>query len=74
MDTTKSSAPAHTTTDPATAAGDPFAYAGERLECSLCFGGYLTITVEEDGQEHAEAVPCRRCQTADEETSRPVRI
>ena len=22
-----------------------------------CFGGYVTITVEEDGQEHAEAVP-----------------
>ena len=33
----------------------------ERLECSLCFGGYLTITVEEDGQEREEAMPCRRC-------------
>jgi len=33
----------------------------ERLECASCFGGYLTITVEEDGQEHDEAVPCRRC-------------
>jgi hypothetical protein len=66
VDTTESSAPAHTTTDPDTRAGDPFAYAGERLGCSLCFGGYLTITVEEDGQEHDEAVPCRRCQAADE--------
>jgi hypothetical protein len=26
-----------------------------------CFGGYVTITVEEDGQERDEAVPCRRC-------------
>ncbi len=29
--------------------------------CTACFGGYVTITVEEDGQEHDEAVPCRRC-------------
>ncbi len=46
-------------------------YSGlERLEalavlkapvCTACFGGYVTITVEEDGQEHDEAVPCRRC-------------
>ena len=33
----------------------------KRLECASCFGGYVTITVEEDGQEHDEAVPCRRC-------------
>jgi hypothetical protein len=33
----------------------------ERLECPWCFGGYLTISVEEDGQEHDEAVRCRRC-------------
>jgi hypothetical protein len=33
----------------------------ERLECSWCFGGMVTITVEEDGQEHDEPVPCRRC-------------
>jgi hypothetical protein len=33
----------------------------ERLECPWCLGGYLTITVEKDGQEHDEAVPCRRC-------------
>ena len=37
-------------------------YSGlERLECTSCFGGYGTIAVEEDGQEHDEAVPCRRC-------------
>jgi hypothetical protein len=30
-------------------------------ECSWCFGGYVTITVEEDGAEREEAVPCRRC-------------
>jgi hypothetical protein len=34
----------------------------ERLEeCPACFGGYVTIGVEEDGQDHDEAVPCRRC-------------
>jgi hypothetical protein len=43
------------------AAGDPFAHAGMHRECPACFGGYVTITVEEDGQEHDEAVPCRRC-------------
>ena len=49
------------------AAGDPFKFwlrpAGrsQRRGCSLCFGGYVTITVEEDGQERHEAVPCRRC-------------
>jgi hypothetical protein len=57
----KSSAPPAHTTDPTTRAGDPFAYAGKRKGCSRCFGGYVTITVEEDGQEHDEVVPCRRC-------------
>ena len=33
----------------------------ERLECAWCLGGYLTLTVEEDGQERDEPVPCRRC-------------
>ena len=42
-------------------AGDPFAYAGKRGGCPSCFGGYVTISVEEDGQEHDEAVPCGRC-------------
>ncbi len=42
-------------------AGDPFAFAAKRGGCPSCFGGYVTVTVEEDGQERAEAVPCRRC-------------
>ncbi len=42
--------------------GDPFAYAGKRGGCSGCFGGYVTLTVEEDGDLYHEAVPCRRCQ------------
>ena len=50
------------TTDPGTRAGDPFAYAGKRQECPRCFSGYVTITIEEDGDERHEAVPCRRCQ------------
>jgi hypothetical protein len=37
-------------------------YSGlERGIPCYCFGGYVTITVEEDGQEHDEAVPCHRC-------------
>jgi hypothetical protein len=37
-------------------------YSGlERGIPCYCFGGYVTITVEEDGQEYDEAVPCRRC-------------
>jgi hypothetical protein len=66
MATEDFSAHAHTTTDPATRAGDPFAFAGER--CALCFGGYVTITVEEDDQEYHEAVPCRRCHDVEAET------
>ena len=65
--------------DPTTRSGDPFyavaahrpdetveaQYASlERLECPWCFGGYLTITVEVDGQERDEAVPCKRCKQA----------
>jgi hypothetical protein len=48
-------------TIPATIVGDPYAHAGKRRECSACFGGYVTITIEEDGQEHEEAVSCLRC-------------
>jgi hypothetical protein len=33
----------------------------ERLVCAWCFRGWLSITVEEDGQEHEEPVPCRSC-------------
>jgi hypothetical protein len=46
---------------PAVVAGDPFAHAGKRRECTACFGGYVILTMEEDGQEHEEAVSCRRC-------------
>jgi hypothetical protein len=50
------------TTHQEVAAGDPFAYAAEkRYGCSWCFGGYVTISVEEDGAEHDLAVPCRHC-------------
>jgi hypothetical protein len=66
VDTPEFSAHAHTTTDPGTRAGDPFAYAGERQDCPSCFGGYVTITVEEDGDERHEAVPCKRCAVASE--------
>jgi hypothetical protein len=33
-----------------------------RPSCPSCFSGYVPITVEEDGQEFDEAVPCRRCR------------
>jgi hypothetical protein len=46
----------------AAAAGDGFAYAAKRRRgCPRCFGGYVTIGIEEDGQERHEAVPCRCC-------------
>ena len=44
------------------AAGDPFKAAAKRRECPACFRGYVTITVEADGQEREEAVPCKRCK------------
>jgi hypothetical protein len=34
-------------------------------ECPLCFRGYVTITVEGDGEEYEEAVPCKRCQATE---------
>jgi hypothetical protein len=46
---------------PEVRAGDPFRHAGDRRECSACFGGYITITVEDDGEERVEPVRCRRC-------------
>jgi hypothetical protein len=57
--TEKSSAP-----HPEVAAGDPFLYAAARTDdrdCPSCFGGYVTLMYEEDGQEHNEAVPCKAC-------------
>ena len=38
----------------------------ERAEYSCCFRGYVTITLEEDGIEHDEAVPCKHCEQATE--------
>ena len=60
MDTAKSSA-IRRTDHPEVLAGDPFPHAAARRECPACFGGYVTITVEEDGQERLEAMPCTRC-------------
>lgn len=52
MDTIKSSAPAHRTTD-------------EARECFACYRGlvYIGRLIEEDGEEVEviEAVPCKRC-------------
>jgi hypothetical protein len=57
---TDSSAPAHTTTDPKTRAGDPFAYAGDKPHG--CYDGWVFLGFEgEDGEEVIEAVPCKRC-------------
>jgi hypothetical protein len=70
VDTTDSIASAHDPR-PEVRAGDPFAHArepegtSEASECPACFAGYVTITVEEDGQEHDEPVPCRRCALDD---------
>ncbi len=46
---------------PATIAGDPIAFGAKRKGCPACFGGHVTLTVEEDGREYEEAAPCRRC-------------
>ena len=64
MDKVDSSASAHTT-DPATRAGDPFAYAGGERPHG-CIGGwvYLGFEGEDESGEHVEdieRVPCRRC-------------
>jgi hypothetical protein len=72
VDESKSSALAHTTTAPATLAGDPFAYAGslgsKRRECFCgCYSGvvYLgELVVDPESGEEVEvyvAVRCRRC-------------
>ena len=54
-------------------AGDPFTsvpqrddhieahYASLERACS-CYGGYHYIGYEEGGEEHVEAVPCKRCK------------
>jgi hypothetical protein len=55
-----SSAPAHPSTDHDDTIEAHYASLERGIPC-YCFGGYVTITVEEDGQEYDEAVPCRRC-------------
>ena len=65
MTTTESSPSGQrTTTDPATRAGDPFAYAGETPHG--CYEGwvYLGFEGEDENGEHVEEIerlPCRRC-------------
>ena len=68
MDRAESSAsPAHPSTEDHDDTLEAHYASLERLdECASCFGGYVTITVEEDGQEHDEAVPCRRCAGEDQ--------
>jgi hypothetical protein len=68
MATNDSSAPAHTTTDPKTRAGDPVAYAGDKLRgCPACYDGwvYMGFVVDELEDEQIERVPCRRCRPED---------
>jgi hypothetical protein len=55
---------------PEVAASDPFIAAGRDLDCPACFAGYVTITVEEDGEEREEAVPCRRCNGGETRSDR----
>jgi hypothetical protein len=61
MDATDSSPSGHPSTDLDDTIEAHYASLERGIPC-YCFGGYVTITVEEDGQEHDEAVPCRRCK------------
>ncbi len=37
----------------------------ERDASCYCYGsGVVVLSIEEDGQEHDEAVPCKRCKQA----------
>jgi hypothetical protein len=60
MDATDSSPSGHSSTDHDDTIEAHYASLERGIPC-YCFGGYVTITVEEDGQEYDEAVPCRRC-------------
>jgi hypothetical protein len=62
MDATDSSPSGHPSTDLDDTIEAHYASLERGIPC-YCFGGYVTITVEEDGQEHDEAVPCRRCRS-----------
>jgi hypothetical protein len=61
VDSTDSSPSGHPTTDHDDTIEAHYASLERGIPC-YCFGGYVTITVEEDGQEHDEVVPCRRCK------------
>jgi hypothetical protein len=45
---------------PTVISGDPFAYRAKK-SCHCLGLGYHYITTEEDGEEHDEVVPCKRC-------------
>ena len=61
MDSTDSSPSGQPSTDHDDTIEAHYASLERGIPC-YCYGGYVTITVEEDGQEHDEAVPCRRCK------------
>jgi hypothetical protein len=61
MDATDSSPSGYPSTDHDDTIEAHYASLERGIPC-YCFGGYVAITVEEDGQEHEEAVPCRRCK------------
>jgi hypothetical protein len=61
MDATDSSPSGYPSTDHDDTIEAHYASLERGIPC-YCFGGYVTVTVEEDGQEHEEAVPCRRCK------------
>jgi hypothetical protein len=60
VDSTDSSPSGHPSTDHDDTIEAHYASLERGIPC-YCFGGYVTITVEEDGCERDEAVPCRRC-------------
>jgi hypothetical protein len=54
---------------PETRSGDPF-YAASRTRDEGtphgCYEGWVYLGYEEDGEEHVEAVPCRKCRAAED--------
>jgi len=57
MDAQKSSAPQR---EPTTQEEGRQPSEAEDRPCA-CIGGWVFLGIEEDGVEHVEAVPCRRC-------------
>ena len=61
MDTTESSAPyAHPSTEEHDDTVEAH-YASLERPCYCYCSGVVVLTIEEDGQEREELVPCRRC-------------